>query len=118
MDRTDARNCSSKVSPVRTTPEDGWIAAKLSARPRDRMERALSMTPTANKPTAIDNTIKSVRVLLPARSLRTLYQRILIIGYASRGMDDLTIRQGNYARAPAGCITIMGDQNNGSTLVC
>ena len=60
---------------VRTVPLDGWMAAKLRANPSDKMERALRMMPMANNPTAMDSTISSVRVLLPNRSLMTLYQR-------------------------------------------
>ncbi len=75
----DWMKSSSNNSIVRTVPLDGVMAAKLSASPSDRIVRALSMIPNANNPTDIDSTINSVRVLLPNRSLKTLYQRALNI---------------------------------------
>jgi hypothetical protein len=73
--RTDWIKSSSNNSVVRTVPLDGLMVAKLSASPSDRIVRALRMIPNAKSPTDMDSTISSVRVLLPNKSLMTLYQR-------------------------------------------
>src|SRR5512136_134807 len=105
MARTHIRKFSSNNSVVRTVPLDGLMAAKLIASPSDRMERALRIMPTAKRPTAIDNTISTVRVLLPSKSWMTLYQRALsmVITPAGDGgfshTDDLAIRERDQARA-------------------
>src|SRR3990172_7707497 len=56
-------------------PLAGFVARYPARRSRSRMTRDPRIMPTANTPTAIDTTTRSVRVLLPHRSEATLRQR-------------------------------------------
>src|SRR5512141_300660 len=114
MERTEARKSSSKSSTVRTVPLDGWMAEKLRARPSDRIERALRMIPTAKMPTAIESTISTVRILLPSRSLSTLYQRALSMDVV---LDDLAVRQRDDARAAPGHILVVRNHEDRAALL-
>src|SRR5512141_3106193 len=113
MERTARRKSSSKSSAVWTVPLEGWMAAKLVAKPSDKMVRALRMIPMANRPTAMDSTINSVRDLLPNRWLMTLYQRGLSI---CASVDHFPVGEGDDARTAFRHILVVRHQQDRAAL--
>src|SRR4051794_19552034 len=100
MWRTARTRSSSKVCvPIRAL--DGSIAMKLSFMFRARIACEAAIMPTANTPTAIDNTTSRVRVLLPHKSRRTLLQHGLSTRHLQRflRMEDGGWRMEDERRA-------------------
>ena len=110
--RTARMKSSSHGSRVLIVPLDGLILAKPLAISVDRILCELMIVPTANRPTAMDSTIRTVRVLLLSRSFSTLCQRELSIGRLPTDVpgDNLTVDQGHDAVASDGHILVVSNQ--------